>query len=231
MHVLIDLFGNIDTFMLRGIELMGGWMYAAMFAVIFCETGLVVTPFLPGDSLLFAAGAFAHPHPGVIGLNIWVLAIVLCAAAIIGDSVNYAIGHFLGPRLLKNPNSKVFRKEYLDRTHAFFERYGGKTIVLARFVPIIRTFAPFLAGVGGMHYRRFIEFNVVGGVLWVMLFLLAGYFFGGIQVVKDNMTLVLIAVVLITTVPIAVEAWRTRRESKREAAAAAAAADAAPEAE
>jgi membrane-associated protein len=192
-------------------------MYLLLFLVIFAETGLVVTPFLPGDSLLFAAAAVAA-RPDA-GLSIWILFPLLLVAAILGDTVNYWIGSRLGPRLLRNPDSRILKKEYLDKTHAFFERYGGKTIILGRFVPFVRTFAPFLAGVGEMHYRRFIEFNVIGAIAWVSLFVWAGYFFGRIPIVERNLTLVLIAVVVLTTIPIV---WESVRSSRADRAAKAA---------
>jgi membrane-associated protein len=217
MNTLLQIVLHIDTFIDAQVGIWGLWMYVVLFVVIFCETGLVVTPFLPGDSLLFAAAAVAARANNT--LNIWVLLAVMIAAAVLGDTANYWIGAKLGPALLKNPNSKILRKEYLDRTHAFFDRYGGKAIILGRFVPFVRTFAPFLAGVGGMHYRRFIEFNFTGGVAWVGLFLGAGYFFGRIPAVEKNLTLVLVAVVIVTTIPIVIEYVRTRRESRRAAAA------------
>jgi len=221
LKTLLDIVLHIDVFIDAQIHLWGAWMYVAMFVVIFCETGLVVTPFLPGDSLLFAAAAVAARSNSP--LNIWILLAVLLAAAILGDTANYWIGAKLGPRLLKNPDSKILKKEYLDKTHAFFERYGGKAIILGRFVPFVRTFAPFLAGVGEMHYRRFLEFNAVGGVLWVGLFVGAGYFFGRIPVVEKNLTLVLAAVVIVTTIPIVIEYYRSKRQARLEAAAEAAA--------
>jgi membrane-associated protein len=220
VKTLLDIVLHIDTFIESQIALWGVWMYVALFIVIFCETGLVVTPFLPGDSLLFAAAAVAA-RPGS-PLNIWVLLAVLLAAAILGDTANYWIGAKLGPRLLRNPNSRILKKEYLDKTHAFFERYGGKAIILGRFVPFVRTFAPFLAGVGEMHYRRFLEFNLVGAVAWVAVFSAAGYFIGSQTVVQENLTLVLVAFVIITTIPIILEAVRTRRADRRAAAKAAA---------
>jgi len=211
---------HIDKFIDSQVTLWGPWMYVLLFLVIFAETGLVVTPFLPGDSLLFAAAAVAARQGNA--LDIWILFPVLLSAAILGDTANYWIGAKLGPRLLRNPNSKILKKEYLDKTHAFFERYGGKTIILGRFVPFVRTFAPFLAGVGEMHYRRFLEFNVVGGLAWVSLFVWTGYFFGRIPVVEQNLTLVLVAVIVLTTIPIAWEWVRTSRAdraAKRKAAA------------
>jgi len=211
-NVLIEIVLHIDKFIDHQVTLWGAWMYVVLFVVIFCETGLVVTPFLPGDSLLFAAAAVAARPGGP--LNIWILVAVMIAAAIIGDTVNYWIGVKLGPKLLRKPNSRIFRKEYLDRTHAFFERYGGKAIILGRFVPFVRTFAPFLAGVGSMDYRRFLEFNVVGAIAWVGLFVGAGYFFGRIPAVEQNLTLVLFGVVIVTTIPIVVEYVRSVIENR-----------------
>ena len=223
LNTLLQIILHIDVFIDAQIRLWGVWMYVVLFVVIFCETGLVVTPFLPGDSLLFAAAAVAARSNSP--LNIWVLLAVLLAAAILGDTANYWIGAKLGPRLLRNPNSKILKKEYLDKTHAFFERYGGKAIILGRFVPFVRTFAPFLAGVGEMHYRRFIEYNATGAVLWVGLFIGSGYFFGRIPAVEHNLTLVLAAVVVVTTIPIAWEYFRTRRASRLAAAKAASSGD------
>jgi membrane-associated protein len=205
------------------VLLWGAWAYVPLFVVIFAETGFVVTPFLPGDSLIFAAGALAAGSGSPI--NIWALFFSLFAAAVLGDTANYWIGKKLGPWLLRNPNSRILKKEYLDKTHAFFERYGGKTIILGRFVPFVRTFAPFLAGVGEMHYRRFLEFNVVGAFLWVGVFVGSGYFFGRLPWVEGNISLVLVAFVVITTIPIGVEIVRTRLTDKRAAAALAAAAE------
>ena len=175
------------------------------------ETGFVVTPFLPGDSMIFAAGTFAALH----ALNVWVVFILLAIAAVLGDTVNYWIGHYLGVRAY---NVKWIKKEYLDRTHAFFEKHGGKTIFLARFVPIIRTFAPFVAGVGRMSYSYFFSYNVFGGILWVALFTFAGYFFGNIPFIRDHFSMVIIAIILISLIPIVVEAWRGRRKEERAAA-------------
>lgn len=216
--MLLDIILHIDTFIDAQLTLWGVWMYVVLFLVIFCETGLVVTPFLPGDSLLFAAAAVAARSGSP--LNIWVLLFVLVAAAVLGDTANYWIGAKLGPRLLRNPDSKIFKKEYLDKTHAFFERYGGKAIILGRFVPFVRTFAPFLAGVGEMEYRNFLEFNVTGAVAWVGLFVGAGFFFGRIPVVEANLTLVLLGVVVLTTIPIIVEYVRGRRADTAAARAA-----------
>jgi membrane-associated protein len=191
----------------------GVWVYAILFVVVFCETGLVVTPFLPGDSLLFAVGSLA----AINALDVWTASALLIAAAIIGDTVNYWIGHYVGPRVFHEEHSRFLNKEYLQRTHAFYEKHGGKTIILARFLPIIRTFAPFVAGIGSMTYRRFILFNVVGGVAWVLLFVSAGYFFGGIPIVKNNFSLVILALILIPGIPSVVEfvRFKMRQRKKR----------------
>ncbi len=218
IKILLDIVLHIDTFIDAQLAIWGVWMYVVLFIVIFCETGLVVTPFLPGDSLLFAAAAVAARSGSP--LNIWILLVVLLAAAILGDTANYWIGAKLGPRLLRNPDSRIFKKEYMDKTHAFFERYGGKAIILGRFVPFVRTFAPFLAGLGEMHYQRFLEFNVVGAVAWVGLFVASGFFFGRIPAVEANLTLVLLGVVVLTTIPIVVEYFRTRHADGKAAAAA-----------
>ena len=188
----------------------GPWLYAILFVVIFAETGLVVCPFLPGDSILFIAGAVV----AVAGLNVHVLAVVLVAAAVLGDSVNYAVGHYIGPKVFQRPDSRWFRQEYLRRTQAFYDRYGGVTIIIARFVPIIRTFAPFLAGVAGMSYRRFLAYNVAGGCLWIGLLVYAGFLFGNIPWVKDNMSLIVVAIVVVSLIPAVTTFIRERRESK-----------------
>jgi membrane-associated protein len=202
---LIDLFLHLDEYMATVISQYGVWTYGFLFFVIFMETGFVVTPFLPGDSLLFAAGTFA----ALGSLNIWFLIALLSVAAVGGDTVNYWIGHSLGDRAY---NVKWVKKEYLDRTHAFFEKHGRKTIFLARFVPIVRTFAPFVAGMGRMSYGYFFSYNVFGGIIWVITFSLAGYFFGNIEFVKNNFELVIIAIILISLVPAVWEAMKARRE-------------------
>jgi len=181
--------------------------------VIFCETGLVVTPFLPGDSLLFAAGALA----ALGGLSLWWLVILLIVAAVLGDTVNYWIGHYIGPRAFSG-NIRFLRKDYLDRTQAFYEKHGGKTIILARFVPIVRTFAPFVAGIGTMNYSRFIVFNVVGAVVWVLLFTLVGFFFGNLPFVEKNFSLVILVIIAISVAPIVFEYVRDRYSRREQAA-------------
>jgi membrane-associated protein len=205
---LIDLFLHLDEYMSQVITQYGVWTYGLLFFVIFMETGFVVTPFLPGDSLLFAAGTFA----ALGSLNIWLLISLLIVAAVGGDTVNYWIGHKLGDRAY---NTKWIKREYLDRTHAFFEKHGGKTIVLARFVPIVRTFAPFVAGMGRMSYSYFFSYNVVGGIAWVLLFTFAGFFFGNIPFVQKNFELVIIAIILISLVPAVWETLKARREVKQ----------------
>jgi membrane-associated protein len=200
---LIDLFLHLDEYLARIILDYGTWTYAILFLVIFIETGLVVTPFLPGDSLLFAAGTFA----ALGSLNVWLIVGMLFVAAVLGDAVNYTIGHYLGERAYK---VKWIKKEYLEKTHAFFEKHGGKAIFLARFVPIVRTFAPFVAGIGKMTYGYFATYNVVGGAAWVMLFTLLGYFFGNLQFVRQNFELVIVAIILISIVPMFVEWWKAR---------------------
>lgn len=217
IEYLIDLFLHLDKHLSVIIQQYGTWTYLLLLAVIFMETGLVVTPFLPGDSLLFAAGTFASPALGS-PLNIWLLWFLLCAAAILGDTVNYWVGHLVGPRAFSG-EVRFLKKEYLDRTHAFYERHGGKTIVLARFVPIIRTFAPFVAGVGAMSYGKFISYNVFGGVLWVTLFTWGGYFFGNLPFVQKNFSLVVIAIVLISVMPAVVEVIKEKTRSTRNAEA------------
>ena len=198
---LIDFIVHIDKHLNAIIQNFGVWSYLLLFIIIFAETGLVVTPFLPGDSLLFAAGAFA----GMGSFNIFWLCGILMVAAIIGDSVNYAIGKRLGGKAFQDNNSRIFKKEYLDKTHKFYERYGGKTIIFARFIPIVRTFAPFVAGVGNMSYRYFFIYNVVGAFLWVGIFVLGGFFFGNIPIVKENFTIVIFIIIFISILPPLIE--------------------------
>lgn len=212
LTTLVDLFLHLDKHLSQVVQDYGTGTYLLLFLIIFMETGLVVTPFLPGDSLLFAAGTFASPALGA-PLNIWFLYLLLLTAAVLGDTVNYWIGHFLGERAFSKEH-RFLKREYLERTHAFYEKHGGKTIILARFVPIIRTFAPFVAGVGEMSYFHFISYNIIGGFLWVTLFTWGGYFFGNLPVVKNNFSLVVIAIVLISVLPMAVEVLKERRRPK-----------------
>ncbi len=202
---IFDIVLHLDEYLSVVIADYGPGTYAILFAIIFAETGFVVTPFLPGDSLIFAAAAFS----GLGLLNPWLLFGLLSVAAILGDSINYAIGHAVGPRVFRE-DVRFLKREYLERTHAFYEKYGGKTIIIARFVPIIRTFAPFVAGVGAMTYRKFIIYNIAGGLLWVGLFTALGYFFGNIPAVQENFTLVIIAIVFISLLPPIIEYLRHR---------------------
>lgn len=211
----IDFFLHLDQHLNEIIRDYGIWTYLILTLIIFCETGLVVTPILPGDSLLFAAGALTATEGSPLKVQ-WLL-ICLGAAAIAGDTVNYWIGHFVGPKVFSQEKSRFFKKEYLLRTHKFYEKYGGKTIIIARFIPIIRTFAPFVAGIGAMSYWRFIAYNVVGGLAWVLLFVFGGYFFGNIPVVKRNFTLVIMAIIVVSVLPGVIEFLRQRRQARRAA--------------
>jgi len=199
-------------------------VYITMFVIVFCETGLVVTPFLPGDSLIFALGAVIGGKGAGASLSLPVTAILLIVAAILGDAVNYWIGYRLGPKVFSREDSRLLNKKHLLRAQEFYERYGGKTIILARFVPIVRTFAPFVAGVGRMNYLRFFLYNVVGGVAWVMICLMAGYWLGTVELIKKHFELVIVAIVLISVLPVVIELLRARAEGKRKAAEIAAAA-------
>ncbi|HWM95049.1 MAG TPA: DedA family protein [Thermoanaerobaculia bacterium] len=210
---LIDIFLNLDEHLRVILEQYGAWTYLLLFLIIFCETGLVVTPFLPGDSLLFAAGAFASL--GSLSLA-WLL-VLLTVAAIVGDTVNYWVGHFLGRRLLNAKRFKVIRPEHLTYTHEFFEKYGGKTIIIARFVPIVRTLAPFVAGLGSMTYGRFMSYNVIGGVAWVVICTVAGYLFGQLPFVKKNFELVVLAIIALSLVPAVWEMYNARNRRRRAA--------------
>jgi len=207
---LIQIFLHLDKYLGDVIQNYGTWTYAFLFVVIFIETGLVLTPFLPGDSLIFAAAAFA----GLGHLNVWLLFVLLAAAAILGDTANYWIGHAIGPRAFSG-EIRFLKKEYMDRTHAFFEKYGGKTIVIARFVPIIRTFAPFVAGVGEMTYLHFISYNVIGGLAWVALFTLIGYFFGNLEFVKNNFSFVVLGIIIISVMPAVYEVVKSWLEKRK----------------
>jgi membrane-associated protein len=200
VNSFFELFLNLDKHLFSVVAEYKNWTYLILFCIIFCETGLIVTPFLPGDSLLFAAGTIA-----ALGiLNIWILIGLLSIAAIFGDSINYSLGKFLGHKVFER-NYRLVKKEHLYRTHGFYEKHGGKTIIIARFVPIIRTFAPFIAGVGSMKYLRFISFNIIGGVLWIFTCSFGGYFFGNLPFVKNNFSVVVLAIILISLLPMAVE--------------------------
>ena len=207
---LVDLFLHLDVYLPQIVDTFGLWSYLLMFFVIFMETGFVVTPFLPGDSLLFAAGAVASTVPA---FDIKILYPLMLLAAVLGDTVNYSIGHAIGPRAFSG-KIKFLKKEYLDRTQKFFDKHGGKTIILARFVPFVRTYAPFMAGVGRMRYSYFISYNLVGGFLWVTLFLFGGYFFGSLEFVAKRFSLVIIVIVLISLVPAIIEYIKARKEKK-----------------
>lgn len=204
---LIDLFLHLDKHIAELIQQYGTVTYIILFAVIFAETGLVFAPFLPGDSLLFAAGAFAAKG----SFDVHLLFILLSVAAIIGDTVNYWIGHYLGPKVFEM-NIRFLKKEYLERTHKFYEKHGGKTIIIARFIPIIRTFAPFVAGVGSMTYSKFFQYNIIGGLIWCALFIYAGYFFGNLEFVKNNFSVIVLAIIIISVLPGVIEILRNRKK-------------------
>ena len=212
---LVDFVLNMDVELNRLVGMMGPWIYVLMFAIIFCETGLVITPFLPGDSLLFALGALCAVEDAHLSYPL--LAVLLVVAGIIGDATNYAIGHFFGPKVFRSKTSFLFNERHLASAQRFYDKYGGKTIILARFVPIIRTFAPFVAGIGNMSYRRFVVFNVTGAVAWVGIFLTAGYWFGNIPAVKRNFHIVIVGIIIISVIPMVVELIKARRERKNEA--------------
>ena len=211
---LVNIFIHLDEYLGEIIRDYGVWSHGILFVIIFMETGVVVTPFLPGDSLIFAAGTFA----GMGDMNVWLVFILLSAAAVLGDTANYWIGHYIGPRAFSG-SVPFLKKEYLDRTHAFYEKHGGKTIILARFVPIIRTFAPFVAGVGAMTYSHFISYNVIGGVIWVALFTFGGYFFGQLPFVQDNFSFVVIGIILISVLPAVYEFGKEWLANRKKAAA------------
>ena len=204
---LVDLILHLDQHLRELAQTYGAWIYAVLFLIVFLETGVVVTPFLPGDSLLFVAGTIAAAGE----LNVHGLVLLLIAAAIAGDSLNYSIGRYFGPRVFRFDDSRFFKRAYVDRTHAFFERHGGKAIIIARFVPIIRTYAPFVAGIGAMRYRRFLLFNVTGAVLWVALLTYAGFFFGNLPLVRNNLTVVILGIIVLSVMPAVIEFWRARR--------------------
>jgi membrane-associated protein len=205
IKLLSDLFLHLDRHLDVAVGEYGTWVYLILLVIVFCETGLVVTPFLPGDSLLFAAGALS----AIGSLDVWLLFLLLSAAAIAGDTVNYWAGAWIGPRAFSG-EVPLLKKEYLDRTHRFYERHGGKTIILARFIPIIRTFAPFVAGIGAMNYARFISYNVIGGVAWVAAFTFFGYGCGNYWLFKEHFSLIIVVIVIISVLPLAVELLRSR---------------------
>lgn len=221
MEYLLDLFLHLDVHLEAFVAQYGVWVYCLLFVVIFCETGLVVTPFLPGDSLLFATGALAAT---VDSLNVWIASAVVLVAAILGDAVNYAIGHYVGPRIFRTEErtsfwQRLLNRDHLLQAHAFFEKHGGKAVVLARFVPIVRTFVPFVAGCGSMSYSQFAFYNVAGALLWVGLCVGAGYLFGNVPIVKENFEIVIIGIVLVSVLPIAIgylKSWKQRRAATAE---------------
>jgi len=221
IHEFMRLFTELPQFLTEFVHAHGAWIYGLLFAIIFCETGLVITPFLPGDSLLFAAGAIAaitqqpdEVAAGTVGLNVHLLVVLLIIAGVLGDAVNYHIGKWIGPRAFTD-RVRFLKREHLERTHRFFEKHGGKAIILARFVPIVRTFAPFVAGIGSMTYRKFFAFNVIGAIAWVTIFVYAGYFFGNTPLVKNNFTLVIGAIIVLSIMPIVWEWWQAKREARR----------------
>ncbi len=206
LTLIVDFILHVDIHLQALMNDYGLWVYAILFLIIFCETGLVVTPFLPGDSLLFAAGALTVGT----ALDVNLLAGSLILAAVLGNLTNYTIGHFFGERLFQNPNSRIFRRDHLDKTQDFFAKHGGKTIIMTRFLPIVRTFAPFVAGMGAMTYQRFMAFNFVGGFLWVVSFVYAGHFFGNLPVVRQNFTMLIIGIIIISVLPIVIGGVRQR---------------------
>ncbi len=205
---------HIDVHLAELVAQYGPWIYGILFLIIFCETGLVVTPFLPGDSLLFVAGTLAAI--GSNHINVHLMVLLLIGAAIVGDATNYLIGRFFGKKLFSNPNSKIFKQKYLDKTHAFYEKHGGKTIILARFVPIVRTFAPFVAGMGKMSYRHFASYNVIGGIAWVSIFMYAGFFFGELDFVRKNLSVLMLVLIFVSILPAVIEVLRNWYKAKKQ---------------
>ncbi|MFZ2163510.1 MAG: DedA family protein [Sideroxyarcus sp.] len=211
LAAFIDIVLHLDTHLLVLVQEYGVWIYAILFAIIFAETGLVITPFLPGDSLLFVIGALC----GMGSLELQVAMPLLILAAFMGDNTNYWVGRLLGLRLLNHPNQRWIKHEHLEKTHAFYEKHGGKTVIFARFLPIIRTFAPFVAGIGTMNYRLYVTFSIVGGVAWIGSLTLAGYFFGNIPVIKENLTLMILVIIFISFVPAILEFIKHRRQQAK----------------
>ncbi len=209
IHTVIDIFLHLDVHLNAWAGMLGPWLYVVLFLIIFCETGLVVTPYLPGDSLLFAIGALAASEGSP--LHVFPVLVALSVAAILGDTVNYAAGRWIGPKVFTREDSWLLDKRHLDRAQGFYQKYGGKTIVLARFVPLIRTFAPFVAGIGRMDYPSFVFYNVAGGILWTSSFLLAGYYFNGLPMVKEQFHYVVLAIIVISIMPVVFEYWRAAR--------------------
>ena len=209
---IFEFFLHIDEYLSAIIQTFGNWTYLFLFIIIFCETGLVFTPFLPGDSLIFAAGAFAS----IGALKIGWLFIILSLAAILGDTINYWIGHYFGEYIINKTKHRLLKKEHLDKTHKFFEKYGAKTIVIARFVPIVRTIAPFIAGVGRMTYFKFLFYNIIGGLIWVSLFVFGGYFFGNLRFVKENFSLAILIIIIVSLLPVLLEYYRQRFIKKKQ---------------
>jgi len=207
----INIFLHLDKYLSEIIQSYGHVTYIILFVIIFCETGLVILPFLPGDSLLFAAGTFAAK--GDISLGI--LYLILCLAAVLGDSVNYEVGRFFGPKIAKQEKTRFLNQEHVERTHKFYEKYGAKTIIIARFVPIIRTFAPFVAGIGDMGYKNFLHYNVIGGISWISICMLGGYLFGNIEIVKHNFSIVMIGIVIVSILPAVIEYIKYKYTSKQ----------------
>src|SRR5262245_51475046 len=211
LQQFLDLLLHLDKHLNTVISDWGAWTYMILFLIIFCETGLVVTPILPGDSLLFAAGTFAASG----ALDLSVLLVLLSGAAVLGDTVNYGCGLVIGPKVFRYEKSRFFKREYLERTHQFYERHGGKTIIIARFIPIIRTFAPFVAGIARMSYARFVTYNIVGGIVWIVLFTGGGYLFGNLPIVRDNFTIVMLAIVFVSVMPPIIEHLRARARARK----------------
>ena len=213
LTLIVDFILHVDVHLQELMNNYGLWVYGILFLIIFSETGLVVTPFLPGDSLLFAAGALTVGS----AMDVNVLALLLIVAAVLGNITNYTIGHFFGAKLFNNPDSKIFRRDYLDKTHLFFDKHGGKTIIITRFLPIVRTFAPFVSGMGAMTYKSFMAFNIFGGILWVCSFVYAGYLFGNMPIVRQNFTLLVMGIIVFSILPIVIETVRHRLKRSAEA--------------